>query len=84
MVSADFMASDFIIDNELPPLLEAARDKGTTRILSVVLNHCRFARDSNLSQFQAVNDPAVPLLSLSRTEQERIWDSVAYAIETEI
>lgn len=78
------MASDFIIDNELPPLLEGARDKDTTRILPVVLNHCRCTRDSNLSQFQAVNDPAEPLLSLSRTEQERIWDNVAYAIETEV
>lgn len=84
LVSADFMASDFIIDNELPPLLEGAREKGT-RILPVVLNHCRFTRDSsNLSQFQAVNDPAQPLLSLSRAEQERIWDNVAYAVETEI
>jgi len=52
--------------------------------LPVVLNHCRFTRDNNLRQFQAVNDPAEPLLSLSRGEQERIWDSVAYAIETEI
>ena len=83
LISADFMASDFIIDNELPPLLEGARERGT-RILPVVLKPCRFERDANLSQFQSVNPPSEPVLLLSPGEQERVWDKVAYAIETEI
>jgi len=83
LISADFLASDFIIDNELPPLLEGAREKGT-RILPVILKPCRFARAKNLSQFQAVHVASEPVLSLSPIDQERIWDRVAYAIETEV
>lgn len=83
LISADFLGSDFIVDNELPPLLQAAREKGT-RILPVILKPCRFGRDETLSRFQAVNPPSEPLLSLSLVEQERVWDEVAYTIETEI
>lgn len=83
LVSADFLASDFIIDNEMPPLLQGAREKGTM-ILPVILKPCRFARDRNLSQFQALNPPSEPVLLLSPVEQEVIWDRVAYAIEAEI
>src|SRR5690606_7893081 len=60
MISADFLASDFIIDNELPPLLHAAESKGT-RIIPVILKPCRFLREKNLCEFQAVNLPDEPM-----------------------
>ena len=41
LVSADFLASDFIQDQELPVLLEAAERRGT-RILPVILSHSLF------------------------------------------
>lgn len=44
LVSADFLASDFIVDNELPPLLESAEAKGT-RIIPVIVKPCRYTRD---------------------------------------
>ena len=47
LVSADFLASDFIRNNELPPILKSAESKGT-RILPVVLKPCRFSRDRAL------------------------------------
>lgn len=83
LISADFLASDFIVDNELPPLLAAAEDRGT-KILPVILKPCRFARDENLSRFQAINKPSSPLLTLDEIAQEQVWDNVAQEIEIEI
>jgi hypothetical protein len=56
LISADFFASDFIDETELPPLLAAAEAKGV-RILPVILSASRFARNKNLARFQAVNSP---------------------------
>jgi len=83
LVSADFLSSDFIIDNELPPLLANAESKGT-RIIPVIVKPCRFARDSNLADFQAVNDPSIPLVSLSEAERESVYDKISQAIELSI
>ena len=65
LVSADFLASDFIVDNELPPLLAAAELKGAV-ILSVIVSSCRFKQTETLSQFQVVNPPTQPLNLLPR------------------
>lgn len=83
LISADFLASDFVVKNELPPLLSNAKQKGT-RILPVILTPCRFSRDDSLSQYQAVNDPKKPLLLMEHIEQEVVWDKVAQEIEREI
>lgn len=80
MVSADFLASDFIVENELPPLLAKAEVNGT-KILPVILSPCRYARDPNLSQFQSANPPSQPLSSLSLVEREAVYDSLAHEIE---
>lgn len=53
LVSASFLASDFIMDNEIPPLLAAAEDDGAV-ILPVIVSPCRFRQTKNLSEFQAV------------------------------
>ena len=80
MISADFLASDFIIDNELPPLLQAAEEKGTL-IIPVILKPCRFTRDKNLSEFQAINQPDEPVALLDENERELIYDTIALRIE---
>ena len=83
MISADFLASDFIVDNELPPLLELAETKGT-RILPIIIKPCRFSREPNLAKFQALNPPDNPLLLMPEIEQELLWDKLANEIEVEI
>lgn len=80
LVSADFLASEFIINNELPPLLRNAEEKGT-RIIPLILKPCRFVREENLCQFHAINDPQKPLIHLAEGERERLYDSVASEIE---
>lgn len=83
LVSADFLASEFIINNELPPLLRNAEEKGT-RIIPLILKPCRFSREETLRQFHAINDPLKPLIQLSEGERELIYDSVSSEIEKTI
>lgn len=83
LISADFLASDFIIDNELPPLLRLAEERGTT-ILPLILKPCRFLRDRNLNVFQAINNPTEPLMKLSPSDQEDLYARVAERIENDL
>lgn len=78
LVSADYLASDYVIDRELPFLLEAARDRGV-HVFSVIVSPCRFER-TPLRQFQAVNSPSSPLTSKSKREQDHIFAIVAESI----
>lgn len=80
LISADFLASDFIVNNELPPLLAQAEAKGT-KIVPVVVSHCRFSRDSSLNRFQAANQPDEPLSIMSKNEREAIFDKLSLEIE---
>ena len=79
LISADFLASDFIVTNELPPLLEAAEKDGAV-ILSVIVSPSRFLKTS-LAQYQAVNNPNNSLIKLSKGEQEDVFVDVAERIE---
>jgi len=80
LISADFLASDFIVDNELPPILEGAEAKGT-RIIPVIIKPCRFTRDPNLKHFQAINDPKQPLIKLTLGGQEEVFDKISEEVE---
>lgn len=80
MISPDFLASDFIVNNELPPILAGARS-GSISILPVILRPCRFVRDPHLGAYQAINDPWRPLASLQRWERDAVFDRIAHEIE---
>jgi TIR domain len=82
LVSADFLASQFIAENELPPLLTAAQSEGAV-ILSVILSACAF-EETLLAQFQAVNSPSKPLLSMSKSDKEKTWHLVAKTVKEAI
>lgn len=69
LVSANFMASDFIHSDELPPLLLAAKKEGVT-LLTVVVGHCHFA-NSPLSKLQAFNKPDKPLEALTIPQRNK-------------
>jgi hypothetical protein len=80
LVSADFLASDFITENELPPLLRKAQEQGT-RIIPVILKPCRFARDKNLQQFQSFNNPKETVVRMTAGKQEKLYDALAEEVE---
>ncbi|EGV33848.1 TIR protein [Thiorhodococcus drewsii AZ1] len=75
LVSADFLASDFIVDNELPPLLASAKRHGTT-IVPVILKPCSFA-ESELGVFQSANPPSKPVINMTEAEQEELFFKIA-------
>jgi hypothetical protein len=79
-ISPRFFASDFIANHELPPLLLAAENGGTV-VLPLILSPSRFTRTPSLAKFQAVNNPAQPLVNLSRGEQEQVLDDLSRRIE---
>ncbi|MFA4836793.1 MAG: TIR domain-containing protein [Dehalococcoidia bacterium] len=83
LISADFLASDFIVTNELPPLLSAAEEKGA-RIIPVIVKPSRFLRDDNLARFQALNDPKQPLVRMNEADREDLYARLAETIEVEL
>lgn len=78
LVSADFLASDFIAEHELPPLLRAAEEQGV-RILWVYLSPCLY-EETPIRHYQAAYDPAQALTELSAPEQDRVLKRIAQRI----
>lgn len=70
LVSTDFVASDFIANEELQPLLDKAQVDGT-RIMPIIVRPCAFFKECGLSKYQAVNDPKEPLSGMTEYEQEK-------------
>lgn len=79
IISADFIASDFISENELPPLLQSSHKKGT-RIIPVIAKPCLFTRHPDLSAFQSVNDPNRSLILMSDGEREEVYSRIAATV----
>jgi tetratricopeptide (TPR) repeat protein len=67
LVSPSFLASDFIIENELPKLLKAAQDEGV-KIFWVCLSSCLYEQ-TEIGQYQAAHDVGRPLDSLEDAER---------------
>lgn len=70
LISADFLASDFIAHHELPPLLKAAAKSGAL-ILPVIISDSAFP-DSELAIFQAINSTDQPLNTLQEGQVEQV------------
>ncbi len=78
LVSADFFGSDFIRENELPVLYEAAR-ANQIQLVSVIISTSVF-EDSELYIYQTVNPPNEPLMKMEIHEQEVTWAKLAKSI----
>lgn len=89
LVSPDFLASDYIANNELPPLLKDAADKGV-KIFPIIVAPCSYSRtkfkypdskkgpnEFKLSSLQAANPPSKTLVEMEEGEQNRVFIEVA-------
>jgi WD40 repeat protein len=84
LLSPDFLNSDFISTNELPPLLAAAKIAGLT-IIWIPVRPSLVARTS-IIEYQAAVSPARPLSMMRPAEREtafvRIAEAIAVAAES--
>lgn len=70
LVSSNFINSDFIAENELPPLLENASNGITIFWIPIRASNYKF---TDIEKYQAAWDPSMPLNSLSESERDRAW-----------
>jgi len=78
LVGPGFLASDFVMEDELPSLLQAAKKRGVM-LFPLVVGFCGY-KFSDLKMYQAFNSPDKPLESLPRPEQNQILNALAIAI----
>ncbi|MCM3883112.1 TIR domain-containing protein [Frankia sp. R82] len=76
LISADFLASDFIRRVELPALLTAA-EGGGCRVVPILVRASAFSQTPELSRFQHANPGGKTLASLSEEEAEQVLANVA-------
>ncbi|HEU0077285.1 MAG TPA: GAF domain-containing protein [Longimicrobiaceae bacterium] len=79
LVSPEFLDSEFIAADELPPLL-AASERGGTRIFWIPLSFSSYD-ETPIGRYQAALDPARPLDTMSAAEQNRALVDVCKALK---
>jgi hypothetical protein len=74
LITQNFLTSEFIRQKEFPVLLEKAKNRGC--VIFWVAVSASTVDDTELSRFQAANDPKQPLDTLTEPEQNRVLKNI--------
>jgi len=80
LISANFISSNFINNEELPVLLQAAKEEGAY-IFPIIVSYCMFSDIETLSKFQSVNSSSEPLSILSEAKRDELYVKVTKEIK---
>jgi internalin A len=78
LVTPDFLASDFIHEKELGPLLKKA-EKGKVRIIWIPVRACSY-KETLLKDYQAAGDPEKPL-EIMKANRNKAWVKICEEIK---
>lgn len=76
LISPSFLDSDFIVQKELPALLERSRQGGLV-VLPILLRASLWTLVPGLAEFQFLNDPLKPLAELSENERDQVLAGIS-------
>ena len=79
LVSANFLASDYIMKKELPYLIKAEKAQMLI-LLPLIISPCNYRISPQLSQYHSINDPSLPLIKISKYKQEEIFAKISQEI----
>ena len=82
LVSSDFLASSFIHEHELGPLLKEA-EIGGVKILWVLIRDCLY-KETPLAQYQAVLPTDQPIAKMRVPDRDTAWRKVCESIKERI
>jgi hypothetical protein len=74
-LSVDFLNSDFIINEELPKLLDAANNEGA-KILCVYLKSFFAGNFPEITKYQGINNPKNPIAKMNDDDKEEMWTAI--------
>ncbi|MEN8446182.1 MAG: COR domain-containing protein, partial [Cyanobacteria bacterium J06555_13] len=79
LVSPDFIASEFIHNNELPALLNAAETQGL-KLIWIPIRYSSYT-DAGFREYQAAHPPQAPLASLDPSLRDKAWHDIYQKIK---
>ena len=82
LVTKNFLASDFIVNNELPQLLNNAKERGAV-IFWIMVSDCMVA-DTAIEAYQAAHNVGEPLDKLTDPERQTVLKEIGQKIKRQV
>lgn len=82
LVTKNFLASDFIVNNELPQLLNNARERGVV-IFWIMVSDCMVA-DTPIEAYQAAHNVSEPLDKLTDPDRQTVLKQIGQKIKQQV